>query len=360
MRIVQFGDLHLDAPLERLSKNAAVRRRTLSRRLISDAVALAHRTSADMIICTGDLFDSETPYYDSVLAAAESFSKTSLPVFIAPGNHDPYTAASPYAAVEWSPNVHIFTSPLPETVELPFARVTGFANTEKRQGLRPLRNFRVKGGDLPEILVLHGELSASGDYFRIPPEDLSASGADYAALGHIHIHSVSRFGKCLAVMNGSAESRGFGEPGEKGAVVAEISPGASRAELVPLDGIRSICVSAEDGGKNEAELEKILRARCPWAPERTMLSAELTGRPHADASLLSERLSDFLCLRIIDRRSEPPELPRGRGLPALFYRRISELTAMENDPEKQKLLRSALEYGLSALENREQPRGSGK
>ena len=62
VRLVQFGDLHLDSPLEKLSPRLATRRRALSRRLVADVVALARDRRADLIVCTGDLFDSDTPY----------------------------------------------------------------------------------------------------------------------------------------------------------------------------------------------------------------------------------------------------------------------------------------------------------
>ncbi|MBQ5973032.1 MAG: DNA repair exonuclease, partial [Oscillospiraceae bacterium] len=277
VRLVQFGDLHLDSPLEKLSPRLAARRRALSRRLVADVVALARDRRADLIVCTGDLFDSDTPYYDSVLAAAEAFARTDVPVFLAPGNHDFYAEPSPWTAAPWSSNVHIFRTVAPETVTLAGCSVTGVASTERRRSLAPLEGFRIPAFDGPKILIFHGDVGPGGPYSHATEEQLAATGADYVALGHVHKGFIRRAGNALLVMNGSAECRGFGESGEKGAVFAELGPEGARAELVPLGGSRCFETEAADLDGSAASLEAAVRAACPWPPERTLLDLTLTG-----------------------------------------------------------------------------------
>ena len=129
IKILQLGDLHLDAAYARLAPDRAEVRRKAARELLDEAVAFAEREDAAMILCTGDLFDTPSPYRNTVEAAVAAFRRARIPVFLTPGNHDPYTRTSPYFAADWSENVHIFTSETPETVSLPEldCEVTGVA-----------------------------------------------------------------------------------------------------------------------------------------------------------------------------------------------------------------------------------------
>ena len=76
-------------------------------------------------------------------AVAQALGEMAVPVFIAPGNHDFYGPQSPYARVNWPGNVHIFTTPDLESVELPDLNcvVHGCAFTAPRREDDPLAGF---------------------------------------------------------------------------------------------------------------------------------------------------------------------------------------------------------------------------
>ncbi|MBQ1954808.1 MAG: DNA repair exonuclease [Clostridia bacterium] len=344
MILVQFGDLHLDQPLENLSPERARAQRENSRKLLFQIVDLAVRENADAIICTGDLFDSEKPYLDSCIFAAKAFGKTDIPVFIAPGNHDPYSPSSLYEAVDWPANVHIFTSSAPQTLTFPAFRITGWANTEHRSSLRPLEGFRVeKKADIPEILVFHGEIAPDSPYFSADGAQIAASQADYLALGHIHGAFQKKFGSCLAVMNGGVEATRRGETGEKGVILANIGPEGAKAKLIPLGGCRAFEAELEDRGE-ETVISELLRL-CPHPPENTMVTLTLLGDVISDKNRLFELAGEFLSFKLTDRRKPEKHSRSGKSLAALFAKRA----------EEEELSALALEFGLCALENREQP-----
>ena len=76
------------------------------------------------------------------------------------GNHDWYSPKCPYARLKLPENVHIFTKPEIESVELPELglRVYGAAFTDKHSGPM-LRNFRAERQEgVLNILCIHGEL----------------------------------------------------------------------------------------------------------------------------------------------------------------------------------------------------------
>ena len=344
MILVQFGDLHLDMPYENLSAAAARYRREADRKLLCAVCELAKRENADAIVCTGDLFDSPRPYLDSCLCAAKVFSQIDIPVFLAPGNHDPFSPSSPYEAVDWPKNVRIFSSAAPISFTFPNFRITGWANTEHRSYLRPLENFRAeKISGKPEILVFHGEIGSDSPYFSADSAQIAASGADYLALGHIHAHFQKRIGSCLAVMNGGVQACRRGETGEKGAIVANITSEGSSAKLVSLGGCRAFDIELEDRG--EEELSAMLSRLITAPKENAMVTLTLSGEPLTDSTWLKAFSKGFLSFKTEDRRKKKTATRSGKSLSALFARAainsgLSEL---------------ATEFGLCALENREQP-----
>ena len=149
-------------------------------------------------------------------------------------------------------------------------------------------------------------------------------------------------------MNGGTEATRRGENGEKGAIVAKITPEETSARLVPLGGCRAFEAKLEDRGENEV-LAELVRL-CPFRPESTMVSLTLTGAPLSDTGRLSELAKDFLSFRLSDCRISPREKRSGKSLCAMFLRKA----------EEKGLSDLATAFGLAALENREQPRANGR
>lgn len=160
VRILHAADLHLDSPFEALTLAQAAQRRREQRSLLRALPELAQAHGAQIILLAGDLLDSASPYPETAKALAETFAGCASELFLAPGNHDYYSAGAPYARLTFPENVHIFRSPRIEAVTLPElgVRVWGAAFTDSRcPGL--LRGFSVpKQAGLLDVLCLHGEV----------------------------------------------------------------------------------------------------------------------------------------------------------------------------------------------------------
>ena len=365
MKIIQFGDLHLDAPMERFQPETAARRRTEARLLLDEIAAYAVREGADLLLCTGDLFDSQTPYRDTVEYVTRTFAGIDIPVFIAPGNHDFYTCSSPYCTAEWSANVHIFCSETPETVFCAAAgcRVTGFAFRSDRPALRPMEALRNTATDAPAVFAGHGEAGvASSEYAAFPLEDVAAAGFDFVALGHIHKPDVRTVGRTLVVQNGSVEGRGYDETGERGFWEVTLSGGtAPVCRLVPSSGSRAMRLSLTDVAGDTGALCAAALERCPYPPERTMLRVEAAADdPAALSGRLEELILDVKLVARPSRRAEEAEPNRHSPLVRMFAERAAAARAAAGTEREAFVADSALRFGLAALENREQPRGSAK
>lgn len=111
MKLVLFGDMHLDAKFRWLGGDAAAAR--ARRQAIRDAfiriTRLAVDERADALLCSGDLFEQDRVSPDTGEFLRRAFAELSpMRVFIAPGNHDYLAPGSIYRSLIWSDNVHIF------------------------------------------------------------------------------------------------------------------------------------------------------------------------------------------------------------------------------------------------------------
>lgn len=98
---------------------------------------LARSERADIVLLAGDIFDGGGTYFETGAEFVRCLRDMSVPVFIAPGNHDPYDARSPYAKLDIPQNVRIFTERDVECAELPELGVRVYGAGVHRQHRRP-------------------------------------------------------------------------------------------------------------------------------------------------------------------------------------------------------------------------------
>ena len=149
VKIVHAADFHLDSAFGALSAEQARQRRRESRELLTRLCNYVNQNGVDLVLLAGDLFDSDTTYRETLEALSEALGAMQARVFIAPGNHDPYSAKSAYATLSWPENVHVFTSKTVERVELPElgCAVYGAAFTAPVQDESLLAGFRALEDD---------------------------------------------------------------------------------------------------------------------------------------------------------------------------------------------------------------------
>ena len=360
VRILHAADLHLDSPFEALGRSLAAQRRREQRGLLRSLPRIAERYGAQLILLPGDLLDSDSAYPETARLLAESFAQTSAQVFIAPGNHDFYSAHTPYARIAFPENVHIFRTPQLEAIELPelHVRVWGAAFTDSRcPGL--LHGFSVpKRPGVTDLLCVHGEVgNPASAYNPIAEKDLAASGFDYAALGHVHRYSgMRRAGRTTYAWPGCAEGRGFDETGEKGVLLAEVQPGEAQVEFLPLGGRRYeiLRVNAGDApaqaaldalpdGAERHIFRIVLTGECERAPDLTAVRAALEGRVFAAQLRDETRLKQDIWAKA------------GEGtLRGLFLSALrAQYDAAETPAERERATMAA-RWGLAALDHDEE------
>ena len=357
MRLLHAADLHLDSPFRGLSAEKARERRRESRDLLDRLANLANARSVDAMLLAGDLFDGERVYPETLEAMARSLGSIRCPVFIAPGNHDPYHSRSPYCQVEWPGNVHLFTSGHMERVELPSGVVYGAAFTAEEQGESLLAGFAAPSSDRPQVLCLHADLSA-GPYNPITKEEIAGSGLTYLALGHIHQASgLLRQGNTFYAYPGCPEGRGFDELGEKGVLLVEAEAGKVTAEFVPLCRRRYEIVTVD---VTDADPRQQLEAAvAPFSAAdilRVVFTGE-TGEAGVDLPALETAFAHrFYSLEFQDRTRVGEDIWKRAeedSLRGLFLRDLrQQYEAAADEAEREKIVR-AVRFGLAAMDGRD-------
>ena len=305
VKIVHAADFHLDSAFGALSAEQARQRRRESRELLTRLSNYVNQNGVDLMLLAGDLFDSDTTYRETLEALSDALGAMRARVFIAPGNHDPYSAKSAYATLSWPENVHIFTSKTVERVELPElgCAVYGAAFTAPVQDESLLAGFRAPEDDFIHLMVLHGDISATESrYDPLTKEQIKESGIDYLALGHTHqFGGFLREGQTTYAYSGCPEGRGFDELGEKGILTGTVERGKAELSFVPFARRRYEVLNVDVTGRSA---EDALRAALPDATVRDIYRIIFTGETDErglDLKSIEEQFApDFFHLELRD------------------------------------------------------------
>ena len=228
MRLVLFSDLHLDARFAWAGREAARKRRQTLREALASVLKLAEDVKADVVLCGGDLYEHDRFSPDTAEFIRSTFEAAyPLPIYVAPGNHDWYGKGSLYHRTDWSPNVHVFGV----DVLTPFELADGLtlwgaahrapANTgnflEGFHANRSGANVGLFHGSEMHGFAWQGEGKAPHAAFDAA--QIEDAGLNHAFLGHYHNpRDAEKF-----TYPGNPAPLTFGEFGERGAVVVEVS-----------------------------------------------------------------------------------------------------------------------------------------
>lgn len=389
LRILQVSDLHLggrawpgcfDLDAEKAERRAGELRATVDR-----LAELARDRGVEAMLLPGDIFDRETVAPELVNHVIETFAALApIPVYLAPGNHDFWSPASPYHGAErkrqgqppWSENVCFFTSPDFTSQGVPghpAASVTARAFT----GNVPATDHRlaqtIARPDTPiSILLFHGSRVAFAfeesrkitDPFTA--EELLRQGFSYTALGHYHGYSEIRDG--AGMLRGAYGGRPFGaeltgNPDFRGgALIGTVTPdGMADLERVSLDPrrVEEVEVHCRQVATREAlraAVEEALTAEGLGAEDLVRLRLGGTFVPGSRPPLACDDLA--WAVAITDRAFRPgfdlqaliaaaeSEAPT---VESLFAHGLGERLAAASDPDEKQRLQDALDLGLCAL-----------
>jgi len=362
--IIHTADVHLDrafSGLGMMSGIAAARREEL-RDAIRRVVDLTIEVGADALTIGGDLYEHDRATLDTGNFLAQQFARLeAVPVLISPGNHDPYVPDSLYRRVDWPSNVTIFSATELQPVSLAGGvTVWGVAHDGPDVRRNLLAGFRVSGAGT-HLLLFHGSNMSGAPEKRTGhapflPEDIAATGADFAMLGHYHSGRVYKSGKPLFAYPGTPEALDFSEEGEHFVLRLDIDGTTVEPRPIPFGRVRyrtsridvTELVTSDEVRAAIVELEEPLI-------QRVILEGRLNRDVDLDTSALYNVCAErFTYLDLVDR-TEPgydlEELADESTTKGAFVRLIQERAASgEGDRE---LLELAMRYGLQAFDGKE-------
>ena len=287
LKLLHCGDFHLDSPFSSLDPAHAEERRRGLLAVFCRTMRLAADEKCDAVLIAGDLFDRSYISPDTVSAMCEAMGGTGCPVLISPGNHDPYTEGSVWAARKavFPENVHVFRTEEPEAVDIPDSALTvwGYAFTSDRYDGSPLAGLgSLARPGRTSVLCAHADIvSPLSKYAPIAPRELADSGLAYAALGHIHnTPDPAVFGFTTAAYCGFPEGRGFDEQGFGSVLIVTLDDGrVTDMRRVRVGMHRYLTVRADaSGARNDSEAaEAVRRAAEVEEPAATSLRVTLCG-----------------------------------------------------------------------------------
>ena len=360
IKILHAADFHLDSAFAGLDREQAKLRRRESRQMLERLSNYVNQNNIDVALLAGDLFDGAATYRETIEALIDALGSMRARVFIAPGNHDYYSARSPYATLAWPENVHVFKTREIERVELPElgCAVYGAAFTDAAQETGLLDGFTAPDDALIHLMVLHGDMNAAeARYNHITAEQIAASNLDYLALGHTHqFGGVLTADKTAYAYSGCPEGRGFDETGDKGVLRGEVDRREVDIKFIPFVKRRYWILRADVTDKTP---EEALRSAMPETAASDLCRVVFTGGTDergVDIKSIQERFApEFFHLELRDEtriREDIWARAQEDSLRGLFLRELRGKYDAADEGGRSTVEKAA-RFGLAALDRRD-------
>ena len=234
LRFIHAADLHLDSPFRGLAHTSTKLRDELQAATLGAFARVVDHTiesNADFLLLAGDLYDSKDRSLRALVAfrrQMERLAERDISVYIVHGNHDPLNGWG--SEFQLPPNVTTFTGkPATEPVirrGKEIARVTGISYARERVTENLASSMKPDSDSPYSVGLLHANVAGQtghADYAPVTLDELSSSGFDYWALGHVHTRSILAQEPATVVYPGNPQGRNPREPGPRGCLQVDIN-----------------------------------------------------------------------------------------------------------------------------------------
>ncbi len=312
LRFVHAADLHLDSPFAGFSATApahvAAALRDATFETYDAIIELCIREHVDALLVAGDIYDASDKSLRAQLRFLDGLKRLSaagIRSFICHGNHDPLDGWE--AGFPTPPGCHRFGGAI-EGVPLDpsdpgRAMVYGYSYPRQRVSDNIVRQFRRHDDSEFAIGLVHANAGSNTGHYPYAPcsvEDLTASGIDYWALGHVHTRQVLRESGPAIVYPGNPQGRHANEPGARGVYLVTVEGGRPSLDFRPLDRVRWTTVHIDiarldNGAALRDAVDHSIAAALEQADGRPIVyRLELAGRGPLHADIRRESYLDDL------------------------------------------------------------------
>jgi exonuclease SbcD len=348
-KFLHTADLHLSRPFGFLPPQLAEERRRDQRKVLTRIADLAIEREVDLVLIAGDLFDSADPDptdLEAVIRELTRLGESGRRIFAIPGNHD-YVSQGSFWQRMTIPGLHVFLEPEWQSIVLDDLGITihGVAFHKMQSERRAFEGLEL--ADTPSVVMAHASYEAfEGQIERYHPFSAAEiPQAAYIALGHYHRFNPIGSG-CYP---GTPEGISFDAPEteDRFVVVGEVGGGQEQVKVNAriMRSSEIDCTSFD----SQASLLDAVRKLCE---PNALIQVKFTGCANSEVAKALDGLADRFkesCLYLspdLTGLSLPTDLAEGdltiRGRFCRYM--LQQIEAAE--PERQKLLRRALEIGL--------------
>lgn len=269
-------------------------------------VTLAQENHANFILVAGDTFENNSIDRLQVQKVADILSKTQIPVFILPGNHDPLVPGSVWEHPAWKTcdNVHILIER--EPIEIPGGIILypcpvlqKYSRKDPTTWIEKSREDRIRIG------IAHGTVEGvhqdEPDY-PIPRHAAERCGLDYLALGHWHSTTTyeDSSGCIRMAYSGTHETTKFGERDSGNILLVDI-PGRGIPPVVKNIHVGTLTWKLVEGNlRAPGELASLRKdIENMENPEKTLMDVRIKGLLFCEDRGEIEQIRDILDSRFL-------------------------------------------------------------
>ena len=360
MKFVHIADMHFDSPFVNLSEKDIMGdlRRLEQRKVFKKIIEYIKENNIKYFFISGDLYEHKYIKQSTIEYINKLFEEIpETNIYIAPGNHDPYTKNSYYNKYNWSKNVKIF-GPKVEKIETQDVNIYGYGFDDFYCSDSGVENIEIEQTEKPNILIIHGNIDGSTienmQYNSMSKKMLEEKGFDYVALGHIHKKDYNTEENQKIVYPGSTISLGFDELGEHGMIVGDVEKNKLEIQFVKLDDKQFTKreLNVDNIYSKEELIEKINELEIE---ENNYVEIILIGNRNFEINkydLIKYILNNNI-IKIKDNTKiayDLEKLENENTLKGLFIKEMNKKIKNAETEEEKEIIEKSIEIGLASLE----------
>ena len=360
MKFVHIADMHFDSPFVNLSEKDIMGdlRRLEQRKVFKKIIEYIKENNIKYFFISGDLYEHKYIKQSTIDYINKLFKEIpETNIYIAPGNHDPYTKNSYYNKYNWSKNVKIF-GPKVEKIETQDANIYGYGFDDFYCSDSGVENIEIEQTEKPNILIIHGNIDGSTiedmQYNSMSKKMLQEKGFDYVALGHIHKKDYNTEENQKIVYPGSTISLGFDELGEHGMIVGDVEKNKLETQFIKLDDKQFTKreLNVDNIYSKEELIEKINELEIE---ENNYVEIILIGNRNFEINkydLIKYILNNNI-IKIKDNTKiayDLEKLENENTLKGLFIKEMNKKLKNAETEEEKEIIEKSIEIGLASLE----------
>ena len=360
MKFVHIADMHFDSPFVNLSEKDIMGdlRRLEQRKVFKKIIEYIKENNIKYFFISGDLYEHKYIKQSTIEYINKLFEEIpETNIYIAPGNHDPYTKNSYYNKYNWSKNVKIF-GPKVEKIETQDANIYGYGFDDFYCSDSGVENIEIEQNEKSNILIIHGNIDGSTiedmQYNSMSKKMLEEKEFDYVALGHIHKKDYNTEENQKIVYPGSTISLGFDELGEHGMIVGDLEKNKLETQFIKLDDKQFTKreLNVDNIYSKEELIEKINELKIE---ENNYVEIILIGNRNFEINkydLIKYILNNNI-IKIKDNTKiayNLEKLENENTLKGLFIKEMNKKLKNAEAEEEKEIIEKSIEIGLTSLE----------